>query len=131
VEVDCATLATKTAEDALTMAYVGALEGGLYDAFIGAAKSAAIGEKYSFIHTSDDSCAGTVGVTAPGVGITRTFDDSPVAFAGAAEADAIVEWAKASAIPKLITFSEDYIEPIFADRNAALILFTEETDQAY
>lgn len=131
MEVDCATLATKTAEDALTMAYVGALEGGLYDAFIGAAKSAAIGEKYAFLHTSDDSCAGTVGVTAPGVGITRSFDDSPVAFTGAAEADAIVDWAKASAVPKLITFSEDYIEPIFADRNPALILFTEETDQGY
>lgn len=31
----------------------------------------------------------------------------------------------------LISFSEDYIEPIFADHNPALILFTEEEGQGY
>lgn len=31
----------------------------------------------------------------------------------------------------MITFSEDYIEPIFADQNPAIILFTEETGTAY
>jgi hypothetical protein len=31
----------------------------------------------------------------------------------------------------LITFSEEYIEPIFGDRNAALVLFTEETGTGY
>ena len=31
----------------------------------------------------------------------------------------------------MITFSEDYIEPIFADQNPAMILFTGETGTAY
>jgi protein disulfide-isomerase A1 len=113
------------------MAYVGALSGDLFDAFIGAAKRDAISEKYSFLHTSDESCAGTVGTTAPGVGATRRFDDSPVGYTGAASSDDIVAWAKATAVPKLITFSEDFIEPIFADHNPALILFTEETGTGY
>jgi len=113
------------------MGYVGALEGDLYDHFIAAAKGPAIGEKFTFLHTSDDSCASAMGVTAPGVGIARRFDDSPVAYAGEAFHEDIVAWAKAAAVPKLINFSEDYIEPIFADHNPALILFTQETGTDY
>ena len=114
------------------MAYVGSLEGDLYDAFMGAAKSPSIGEKYSFIHTTDDSCAAAAGVaSAPGVGIARRFDESPIGYTGEISTDAIVEWAKAASVPKLITFSEDYIEPIFAEHNPALILFTEETGAGY
>jgi len=113
------------------LAYVGALSGDLYDAFIGAAKRDSISEKYSFLHTSDESCGEVVGTTAPGVGATRRFDDSPVGYTGAASADDIVAWAKATSVPKLITFSEDYIEPIFADHNPALILFTEESGAGY
>lgn len=45
--------------------------------------------------------------------------------------DDIVAFAKASSVPRLITFSEDYIEPIFGDHNPAVILFTEEADQSY
>ena len=113
------------------MGYVGALEGDLYNHYITAAKSPAIGEKYTFLHTSDDSCASALGVSAPGVGIARRFDDSPVAYAGEAFHEDIVAWAKAAAVPKLINFSEDYIEPIFADHNPALILFTQETGTDY
>jgi len=113
------------------MAYVGALDTDLYEAFINSAKQPAIGEKYQFLHTSDESCAAAVGVSAPGVGISRRFDDSPVAFSGDNSVEAIVEWAKAASVPKLITFSEDYIEPIFADHNPALILFTQENGTDY
>ena len=97
---------------------------------MGAAKDPTISEKYSFLHTSDASCAGTVGATAPGIGLTRRFDESPLGFSGEGTKAAIVEWAKAASVPRLITFSEDYIEPIFADHNPALILFTEEEGTA-
>jgi len=113
------------------MAYVGDLEGELFTAFMGAAKVDSISEKYTFLHTSDGSCAGTVGTTAPGIGLTRRFDESPVGYTGGPSPSDIVAWGKASAVPKLITFSEDYIEPIFADHNPALILFTEETGTGY
>ena len=43
----------------------------------------------------------------------------------------LAAFAKAYSIPRLITFSEEYIEQIFADKNPAIILFTEETDTAY
>jgi len=113
------------------MAYVGDLEGELFTAFMGAAKVDSISEKYTFLHTSDGSCAGTVGTTAPGIGLTRRFDESPVGYTGGPSPSDIVAWGKASAVPKLITFSEDYIEPIFADKNPAVMLFTEETGTAY
>jgi len=114
------------------MAYVGSAEGDLWDAYMGAAKSSQIGEKYSFIHSSDDSCATAAGVaSAPGVGIARRFDDSPIGYSGEISTEAIVAWAKSASVPKLITFSEDYIESIFAEHNPALILFTEETGAGY
>lgn len=113
------------------MGYVGALEGDMYAHYITAAKSPSIGEKFTFLHTSDESCASTLGVSAPGVGIARRFDDSPVAYTGDASHTDMVAWAKASAVPKLINFSEDYIEPIFADHNPALILFTQDSGADY
>merc|ERR1711934_725120 len=68
--------------------------------------------------------------TAPGISLSRTFDESPLAFAGATEAE-LLDFGKKSSVPMLITFSEDYIEPIFGDRNPAVMLFTEEADQDY
>lgn len=130
-EVDCATLTAKAAEDALLMSYVGSFDDSLFEAFVEAAKQPSINEKYQFVHTSDESCADAVGVSAPGVSVSRRFDDSPVAYSGEAKKDDIVSWAKSSAVPKLITFSEDYIEPIFADHNPALILFTQDSGSAY
>ena len=111
------------------MAHVGATEGALWESYIGAAKNASIGEKYHFVHTTDESCGGVVGLSGPGVGVARNFDDSPVAYSG--DGTDLLTWAKAAAVPKLIHFSEDFIEPIFADHNPALILFTQETGTDY
>jgi len=38
---------------------------------------------------------------------------------------------ESSAVPTLITFSEDYIEPIFGKGKNAVILFTNEKDTDY
>jgi len=80
---------------------------------MGAAKSAAIGEKFSFLHTSDASCGEKFGLSGPGLALTRTFDESPLAYSGAASLDDIVSFAKEASTPTLIPFSQDYIEPIF------------------
>jgi protein disulfide-isomerase A1 len=130
-EVDCAAMEAKTAEATLALSYFGAAEGDLWDNYMKSARNPMISEKYQFYHTSDADCASKFGATAPGVAISRRFDESPLAYSGAAAEDDIVAWAKGSSVPRLITFSEDYIEPIFGDRNPAMILFTEETGQGY
>ena len=131
LEVDCAGMESKVAEAQLALSYFGAQEGDLWDNYMNAARNPAISEKYQFFHTTDGDCASKFGTSAPGIGLTRRFDESPLGYEGAAKEEDIVEFAKKSSVPRLITFSEDYIEPIFGDRNAALILFTEEADQDY
>lgn len=130
-EVDCATLEKSVDEAKLALSYFGALEGDLYEAFMQGARNPAISEKYTFFHTTDVECGKNYGLSASGVALSRGFDDSPLAYSGAsAEAD-LVNFAKDSSVPTLITFSEDYIEPIFGDQKSAAILFTEEEGQAY
>lgn len=130
-EVDCAGMEAKTAEVDLALSYFGALEGDLWDNFMNAARNPAISEKFNFFHTTDGDCASKYGASAPGIGLSRRFDESPLAFGGAANEEEIIAFAKGASVPRLITFSEDYIEPIFGDRNPAVILFTEEADQDY
>ena len=130
-EVDCEGMKTKTADSKMALSYFGALEGDLFDTFMKTAKSPEIGEKFSFFHTNDSGCAKDYNIEkAPGISLTRTFDESPLAFNGTTEAD-LLDFGKKSSVPRLITFSEDYIEPIFGDKNPAIILFTEETDTDY
>lgn len=130
VEVSCDDMSAKTAEAKLALSYFGALEGDLYESFMTSARDPRISEKFSFFHTSDAACADKFATSAPGIALSRSFDESPLKVAGSS-ADEIVEFAKNSSVPTLITFSEDYIEPIFGDHNPALILFTEESDQGY
>uniref|UniRef100_A0A7S3SXQ9 protein disulfide-isomerase n=1 Tax=Strombidinopsis acuminata TaxID=141414 RepID=A0A7S3SXQ9_9SPIT len=43
----------------------------------------------------------------------------------------ILAFATGNSVPTLITFSEDYIDPIFGKRNPALMLFTTDLDAEY
>ena len=131
LEVDCAGMETKAGEATLALSYFGAQEGDLWDNYMNAARNPAISEKFQFFHTTDGDCASKFGASAPGIGLSRRFDESPMGYAGAATEDEIVAFAKKASVPRLITFSEDYIEPIFGDKNPAIILFTEEADQGY
>ena len=128
---DCDAMKIETGEGKLNLSYFGDLSGDLWDAYMGAAKNPAIAENFSFLHTSDASCGEKFGLSGAGISLTRKFDESPLAYDGAASMDDIVAFAKGASVPTLITFSEDYIEPIFADKNPAVMLFTEETGTAY
>ena len=130
-QVDCATMEAKTAEDKLALSYFGESAGALWDAFFGAAKDPVVGEKYSFYHTEDVACGEKFGLSASGVALSRRFDESPLQYTGDATTEALVNWGTSYSVPILITFSDDYVEPIFQAGNPALILFTEETGQAY
>jgi protein disulfide-isomerase A1 len=115
----------------LALSYFGALDGDLYNTFIQSARNPTISEKYAFLHTTDASCASKYGAKAPGISLSRTFDNSPIAYSGASNEEELVAFAKKASVPQLITFSEDYIEPIFGDHNPAVILFTEDTDKDF
>jgi hypothetical protein len=65
------------------------------------------------------------------VSIFRTFDSSPIHHSGANTIESISQWLESSAIPTVIEFSEDYIEPIFGKGKAAVILFTNDRDASF
>jgi len=44
---------------------------------------------------------------------------------------AMMEWMNSNSVPTLFEFGEDYIEPVFAKRNPAIVLFTDAKDTAY
>ena len=68
------------------------------------------------MHTGDSKCAEQFGVkSAPGIALVRSFDDSPIVYSGEAKKSSIVDFAQKGSVPILITFSEDFIEPIFAE----------------
>lgn len=125
---DCESVVARTKDGTLALNYFGTLQGDLYDAFVKAAWNQSINDRFTFYHTSDTSCIEKFGLAAgssSGVSLTRAFDDSPVPYSGDASESAIVAFAKKHAIPQLINFSDEYIEPIFADGNPAVILMTE------
>jgi len=126
--VECSALADK-ATGKLNLVYFGDKEGAAFDSFMAAAKNPAV-EKFAFWTTGAD-CAGDYGVTAPGIAIIRTFDEPKVAYSGAHENDAVIEWMNGHITPTIFEFSDDYIEPIFANRNNAIILFSEDKEAAY
>ena len=115
-EVDCAGMESKTAEAQLALSYFGAQEGDLWDNYMNAARNPAISEKFSFFHTTDGDCASKFGAAAPGIGLSRRFDESPLGYGGAATEEEIVAFAKKASVPRLITFSEDHISTIFGDK---------------
>jgi hypothetical protein len=49
-------------------------------------------------------------------------------FSGNWEVTPIVDWMVAASVPTLIEFSEDYIEPIFGQKQSAIFLFRDKAD---
>lgn len=109
----------------LNLVYFGSQEGELFNQFMSAAKT---NDNYLFFHVSG-VCAALHGQQHPGVSIFRSFDESPIHFSGSPSG--LNEWMESSAVPTLIEFSEDYIEPIFGKGKDALILFTNDREANY
>jgi len=120
--VSCDDLKKNTAASKISTVYFGEKEGDLYSTFI---KTASKNDNMMFFE-ADKECAAEHGASAPGVSIFRSFDESPVHFTGAAEGSALDSWCETSSIPTVITFSEDYIEPIFGKGRKALVFFSNE-----
>lgn len=111
----------------LNAVYFGDFSGELFDSFINVAKS---NEKFAFFQAAGD-CAAANGAKSNSVMVTRNFDESPIYYSGESNTGDIQNWLDLSAIPVVIEFSEDYIEPIFGKGRAALILFTNDRDASY
>ena len=126
---------SRTSDAKLTLSYFGTHSGDLYDAFIKAAWNQSINDRFQFYHTTDAACAveygHEAGSEAGKISLSRQFDESPLAYSGEANEAGIVSFARKGGVPQLITFSDDYIEPIFAEGNPALILMTEQKDKPY
>ena len=107
--------------------YFGDFSGELFEAFITIAKQ---NEKYAFFQASGD-CAASNGAKSHSIMVTRNFDESPIYYNGESNTGDIQNWLDLSAIPVVIEFSEDFIEPIFGKSRPALILFTNDRDASY
>jgi protein disulfide-isomerase A1 len=107
--------------------YFGDFSGALFESFMEVAK---VNEDFEFFHAAAE-CAPAHSAQAPGVSVFRTFDNSPVHHSGDNSVAQVAKFLEVSAIPVLITFSEDYIEPIFGKGRDALILFTNDGEAAY
>ena len=131
VEVTCAQLKEKTDASKLAVAFFGETESREYsEVFLDVANNGAVSEKYQFFHLNDKECAASFGASnTPALVIFRKFDDHTVVYGGSAwETTPIVDWMQASSVPTLITFSEDFIEPIFGQRKPAIFLFRSNAD---
>ncbi len=126
-EISCSDLKTKAGEAKLNLVYFGAQEGQMFDSFMTAAKT---DDKFIFYHAQGD-CAADWGASTNSVSVLRTFDASPVHYAGEATHEGITAFMEKNSVPTLIEFSEDFIEPIFGKGKTAVILFTNEKDSSY
>lgn len=129
-EVTCDQLKDKVANTKLAVAYFGEFEAREYsEIFLDVAQNPAVSEKYQFFHLNDKECAASFGASNyPALVVFRKFDDNTVVYTGNWEATPVVDWLQASSVPTLITFSEDFIEPIFGQRKAAIFLFRSNSD---
>lgn len=85
----------------------------------------------TFVHSSDEACAKENGVASvPGIAFFRKFEESPLAYAGAADKDALVQWVKPLRVPTVFEFTEEEIEPIFGQQQPTLFLFRSKSDES-
>lgn len=78
---------------------------------------------------NDKECGAQYGVKDfPALVLFRKFDESPLVYSGSWTTNEVVTFLSTSSIPTLIEFSEEYIEPIFRDRQPVVFLFRSKED---
>jgi protein disulfide-isomerase A1 len=129
-ETTCAALKDRADATKLAVAYIGDTSAKEFsEIFLEVAQNGAVSEKYQFFHVNDASCASNFGASgSPALVLFRKFDTPTVVYSGSWESSPVVDWLQASSVPTLITFGEDFIEPIFGQRKAAIFLFRSAGD---
>jgi hypothetical protein len=69
--------------------------------------------------------------TTPGLVVIRHFDERLTTYTGAATKDEIVAFTKEKLKPVLANFDDDTVAPIFNDKQAAIILFSNDQTKDY
>jgi hypothetical protein len=128
--VSCSDLASKVQTDKLAVAFFGETTSREYtEVFLNVARNPSVGEKFQFYHLNDKECATQNGASSsPALVLFRNFDTPKVPFTGNWETTPVIDFLLAQSVPTLIDFSEDYIEPIFGQRKAAVFLFRSKSD---
>jgi protein disulfide-isomerase A1 len=127
-EIGCEALRTKIDENNLVFTYFGEAAHEHFETFKKVAESE-IAEKYQVFYNHEKVCADLHGAkNLPSFTVFRKFDESPVHHHEGLTAENGINFLKSSSVPSLIEFSEDYIEPIFADQKSALMLFRSNAD---
>ena len=127
----CDDLKSKIDTGRLVLVYYGETSSPKYsETFIKVAEGSAVSENFIFFHIDNKECAVALGASdLPALGLFRKFDESPIFYKGSWEAPQVIEWAQALSVPTVIEFSEEFIEPIFGQRKAALMLFRMPNDK--
>ena len=120
----------KVAKNKFNLQYFGEPKGSLFDAFKKSSKNWDL-RKFTFYYTTDVACGKNYGLDGPGIALTRTFDESPLQFTGKADLKSVVSFAKNTIKPIVMPFDNDAILPIFDLKKPALILFSEDDNEAY
>jgi hypothetical protein len=107
--VTASALAAKKGNVKKAIAYVGPLEGKLFDLHIEAAKSPALADTYEFYHTSETSAFDEFDMSGAGIVVLRNFDTMVVHYRGEHELEAFTTWARAQANPTFKTYDEMHI----------------------
>jgi hypothetical protein len=81
---------------------------------------------------NDKECASSYGAQAePALLIFRKFDNSgPLVYSGNWENEPIIDWITTSSVPTLIEFSDEYVDSIFGQKRAVIILFRNQDDNS-
>lgn len=130
VQVTCDQLKEKVQGAKLALAFFGDAGSATFsEDYLSVANHPSVGEKFSFYHMNDEACAKSYGAQPQGGFVLfRNFDESPVVYSGSTSSSAVIDWMNAQSVPTLIDFGDDYIEPIFGQRKAAVFLFRNTED---
>lgn len=89
---------------------------------------ASLDDKHSFHHNHAADATLPEGASRPGVVVYRNFDEHTVVFSGAFTTEAVASFIASAAVPTLIQFSEEFIEPIFQNQKPAVFLFVDSSN---
>jgi protein disulfide-isomerase A1 len=130
-EITCDQVKEKAAAHKLALVYFGDISAtDKSPVYNEVSQHGSVSEKFSFFHLNDKECAATYGASStPSIVLFRQFDNSPVVYTGSWEVTPVVDWMLTQSVPTLIEFGEDYIEPIFGQKQAAIFYFREDKDE--
>lgn len=111
--------------------YIGPLEGALYDLHQEASNVTEISDVWEFMHSDDLTVLPEFHLTKPGIIVLRNFDEPMLEYTGFTDLVSFKEFTEKKKQPRLIDFSEEFIEPIFGKKQTAIYLFSNSNITPY